>query len=85
MRPEDLHEVIHAEPFQQFDLMLADGTRLSIPHPDWISHPIEKSRRVVVWTPEDRVKVLDVAFLLGVDHDPPVLGGSTAPAGTPDQ
>ncbi len=44
MKAEDLHETIHAEPFQPFELMLADGTRLHIPHPDWISHPIKVSR-----------------------------------------
>ena len=53
--------------------------QLHILHPDWISHPIEKSRRVVVWTRDDRVKILDVALLLGVDHDPPVPAGSIAP------
>ncbi len=79
VKAEDLHEAIHAEPFQPFDLMLADGTRLPIPHPDCISHPIQLSRRVVVWTPDDRVNILDVALLSGVDHKPPVPAGSIAP------
>lgn len=79
MRAEDLHEVIHAEPFQTFDLMLADGTRLHISHPDWISHPFKQSRRVVVWTRDERVRILDAALLLGVDIDPPVPAGSIAP------
>ena len=80
MRVEDLHEVIHAEPFQSFNLMLADGTRLHISHPDWVSHPFQQSRRVVVWTRDEHVRILDAALLLGVDVDPPVTAGSIAPS-----
>src|SRR5271157_633404 len=39
MRAESLHEVIHAAPFRPFDLMLADGTRVHVPHPEYIQWP----------------------------------------------
>ena len=39
MRTETLHEVLHAAPFRPFTLCLADGTRVDVPHPDFIAHP----------------------------------------------
>ena len=58
--------------------MLADGTRLPVRHPEWIFHP-PGARSVILWEPDDRVKILDVALLLGVDVEPPVPAGSVAP------
>ena len=75
MRAEDLHEVIHAEPFQTFDLMLADGTRLHISHPDWISHPFKQSRRVVVWTRDERVRTSRCRPPAWRRHRSPSAGG----------
>ena len=37
MRTENLREVIHAAPFRPFALCLADGTRVDVPHPDFIA------------------------------------------------
>ena len=39
MRTETLHEVLHAAPFRPFTLCLADGTRVDVPHPDFIANP----------------------------------------------
>ena len=78
MRAESLHEAIHAVPFRPFALMLADGTRLPVPHPEWILHP-KGARTAVHMEPNERVRILDVALLLGVDVEPPVAAGSTAP------
>jgi hypothetical protein len=78
MRPETLPQAIPAEPFRPFSLILADGTRLPMPHPDFITHP-EWARTDVVMGQDESVRVLDVALLLGYEHAPPV------PAGTPDE
>ena len=41
MRTENLQEVIHAAPSLLFALCLADGTRVDVPHPDFIANPPE--------------------------------------------
>jgi hypothetical protein len=70
--------VIHAEPFRPFALMLASGERIAVPHPDWIW--LRAGARTAVWMDtDDRVKLLDVALLLGVDMDVPVPAGAVAP------
>ena len=53
VRSEDLYEVVHAGPFRPFDLILANGTRLHVLHPEWTFHPTQHTRGVVVHTPED--------------------------------
>ncbi len=75
MRTESLHDAIHAEPFRPFALMLADGTRLAVPHPEWIMLPAG-ARTAVVMEPSERVRILDVALLLGIDVEPPVRAGT---------
>ena len=78
MRTESLREVIHAQPFRPFSLMLADGTRLPVPHPEWVW--LLPAGRTVGWSDQDeRVKLLDIGLLLGVDLDTPISAGSIAP------
>ena len=79
MRAENLHEVIDAEPFRPFTLMLADGTRLHVPHPAWILHP-PHARTAVVMSQDESIRILDVALVLGVEFAPPLPAGSIAPA-----
>ena len=77
MRAEDLQEVIRAQPFRPFALMLADGIRLAVPHPEWI-YLTPTKKTVIHATPNDRLRIPDVAQLLGVEVEPPV------PAQSPD-
>ncbi|MGO9600879.1 MAG: hypothetical protein ACLP7Q_23100 [Isosphaeraceae bacterium] len=74
MRAESLHEVIHAAPFRPFDLMLADGTRVHVPHPEYIAYP-SGSRTAVVMGQDESVRILDVALVLGIEHGPPEPAG----------
>ena len=36
MKPQDIRDLVRAEPFKSFRLHLADGKSLRIPHPDFI-------------------------------------------------
>ena len=38
-------EVIHAAPFRPFALSMADGTRIDVPHPDFIRPPSGSTHR----------------------------------------
>ncbi len=81
MRVESLQDVIHAVPFRPFALILADGERLAVPHPEWVW--LLPQGRTVGWTDEqERVKLLDVALLLGVEMDQPIPAGTPAPEPT---
>jgi hypothetical protein len=79
VRAESLEEVIRAVPFRPFSLMLADGTRLAVSHPEWIMLP-PGTRTAVHMTPDERVRILDVGLVLGVDVEPPVPAGTPAPS-----
>ena len=78
MKAESLREVIRAQPFRPFAIMLANGERLAVPHPEWVW--LLPAGRTLGWSDRDeRVKLLDVGLLLGVEMDTPVPAGSIAP------
>lgn len=39
MSPERIREALKRQPFEPFDVRLADGRRFTIPHPDYITMP----------------------------------------------
>ena len=78
MRAENLQDVIHAEPFWPFWLCLANGSRVYVPHPEWILHPSGR-RTAVVMGPDEGVRIIDVGLVLELDLGPPVPAGSIAP------
>jgi len=58
--------------------MLADGTRLPVRHPEWIMLPAG-ARTAVLMDSDERVRILDVALLLGVEMDTPAPARAIAP------
>ncbi len=78
MKAESLREVVRAQPFRPFALILASGERLPVPHPEWVW--LLPAGRTIGWSDQDeRVKLLDVGLLLGVEMDTPMPAGSVAP------
>ncbi|MFI5458692.1 MAG: hypothetical protein ACHRXM_24950 [Isosphaerales bacterium] len=75
MRTENLQEVIHAAPFRPFALCLADGTRVDVPHPDFIAHP-PGGRTAVVVGPDERLHIIDVMLVDKIEIGPPVAAGT---------
>ena len=39
MTLEEVRSLVHAAPFQSFDMHLADGSSIRVPHPDFIAIP----------------------------------------------
>jgi hypothetical protein len=39
MTLDEVRSLVHAAPFQSFDMYLADGSFIRIPHPDFIAIP----------------------------------------------
>ena len=78
MRAENLRELIRATPFRPFHLVLANGSRVLVPHPEWIFHP-PGARTCIVMGPDESVRIIDVGLVLELDLGPPVPAGSIAP------
>ncbi len=76
MKTEVLRDTIRAQPFRPFRLVLANGERLHVPHPEWVW--LLPSGRTVGWADQDdHYKLLDIGLLLGLEID------ETVPSGTP--
>ena len=78
MRAENLQELIHAAPFRPFELVLANGARVLVSHPEWILHP-KGARTAVVMRLDESVRIIDVGLVLELDLAPPIPARSIAP------
>jgi hypothetical protein len=78
VRAENLQELIHAAPFRPFELVLANGSRVLVSHPEWILHP-KGARTAVVMRPDESVRIIDVGLVLELDLAPPIPAGSISP------
>jgi len=78
VRAESLRELIHAEPFRPFEIVLVNGSRILVTHPEWIFHP-KGARTAIVWYPDERVRIIDVGLVLELDLAAPSPAGSIAP------
>jgi hypothetical protein len=75
MNIELVREALHNQPFQPFDLRLADGRSLHVPHPDFVA---VSTRRVVVIDSEERgMSVLEPLLIVSIEI--PAPAPSTAP------
>jgi hypothetical protein len=77
MRTDTLCEILHAAPFQPFTLCLADGTRVDVPHPDFIAHP-KGARIAVVMGLDESTHYIDVAHVTKIEIGPPAPAGMIA-------
>jgi hypothetical protein len=75
VRPENLPEVIHAAPFRPFALCLADGSRVDVPHPDFIAHT-PGGRTAVVVGVDESLQIIDVMLVTKIDIGPPATAGA---------
>lgn len=70
MTANRIRELLHAVPFRPFKILLPDGVKLRVPHPDFIS--IAPSGRIaVVIGPKDQVYTVDVFLITALETDPP--------------
>ena len=78
MRAESLRELIRAESFRPFELVLANGSRVLVSHPEWIFHP-KGARTAIIMGRDESVRIIDVGLVLELALAPPVAAGSIAP------
>lgn len=52
MTAEEIRDALKRQPYEPFDVRLADGRTFTIPHPDYIAiSPSPRPRHIVVYTP----------------------------------
>jgi hypothetical protein len=65
MSPDAVKKFMHASPWRPFTICLADGRKIHVPHPDFIS--ISRAGRTVVLTNvDDEFEMIDVFLILSV-------------------
>jgi hypothetical protein len=72
MTLEEVRSLVHAAPFQSFDIYLADGTSIRVPHPDFIAIPAA-GRTVALYKEGERAHtIVDLLLVTKL-----VVNGST--------
>jgi hypothetical protein len=61
---EGVREALHREPFKPFEICLADGRRLPIPHPDFVA---VGKRRIIVIQPDDSSLMIEPLLIVSLD------------------
>jgi hypothetical protein len=68
MTIEHLRQAHEARPFIPFALVIADGERVPVPHPESLAHP-GKGRVVIVFDKDARFRVIDLTLVSMIDFD----------------
>jgi hypothetical protein len=63
-----VRDALHREPFEPFEISLADGRRLSVPHPDFVALT---PRRVIVGAADDSWSVVEPLLIVSLDFPKP--------------
>jgi hypothetical protein len=65
MKLEDLRNVLSAKPFQPFELHVADGRRLPIPHPEFLA-VFPHGRSAIIFEEDGSFHVIDLLLVTGL-------------------
>ncbi len=65
MSPDAVKKFMHATPWQPFTLHLADGRKIHVPHPDFISIT-RAGRTLLVTTVDEDFEMIDVFLILSI-------------------
>jgi hypothetical protein len=66
MTIEELRDAHLKRPFKPFTLELADGQRVPVPHPEFMTSA-PKSRTIAVFTPRGMHKIIDLLMVVAID------------------
>lgn len=65
MTIEQLRNLYNAQPFQPFDMHLADGRSITVAHRDFIASA-PSGRTVVVYEPDDSFHIVDLLLVTDI-------------------
>jgi hypothetical protein len=66
MTIDELRDAHLKRPFKPFTLELADGQRIPVPHPEFMTSA-PKSRTIAVFTPRGTHKIIDLLMVVAID------------------
>jgi len=66
MTTEQLHTLHTARPFIPFDIVMADGTRYPVPHPEYLAYA-PKSRICTVHDEQGVARILDLLLMTALE------------------
>lgn len=66
MTIEQLRNVIRASPFRPFTMKLADGSRLRVKHPEFVSFS-PAGRTAIVWSEGDSFEIVDLLLVASIE------------------
>jgi len=69
MTVEQLRLARQTRPFKPFDICLADGQRIPVPHPDFLFAPPEAFRTFVVYRNPEAYQIVDLLLVTTLDFD----------------
>jgi hypothetical protein len=69
MNANELKEVYHAAPFQPFDVVLTNGTRVPIQHPEFMAFSRD-CRTISVSKLKCGLERIDVEMVIAIDDSP---------------
>ena len=67
MAVERFDEFMKAQPFRAFDVNLANGDSVRVMHPEFAARS-PNGRTVAIFTPDDRMKVIDLLLVTDLEH-----------------
>jgi hypothetical protein len=66
MTKVEMQAAAEAKPFRPFEIRLADGERLPVEHPEYLSHSPDW-RTVIVWDDRGNFKIIDSALVTALE------------------
>jgi hypothetical protein len=66
MTTEQLHTLHTARPFIPFDMVMADGTRYHVPHPEYLAY-VPKTRTCTVYDEHGVARILDLLLMTALE------------------
>lgn len=66
MTIEQIRDYHSARPFRPFSIILADGTRVPVPHPEMLAHP-GGGRTILVFEGPDKHLVIDLLLVAALE------------------
>ena len=67
MTIEQLRQVMESRPFRPFTMRLANGSRVHVPHPEFLWVPPKASRTVAVAVSDDALVLIDLLLVAAID------------------
>jgi hypothetical protein len=62
-----IREALHKQPFEPFQIRLADGRSLPVPHPDFVA---VSARRIVVVADDGSWSTIEPLLIVSLDYTP---------------